>query len=101
MKTSRANGLSRYRRRTASEWQELISRFDGAGQTRKAFCLSQGVSLSTFDLWRRRLRGRTAERSESMFVEVSPVEPNAVSSWDVELELGGGVILRVRNARSC
>ena len=74
MKTSGANGLSRYRRRTASEWQELISRFDGAGQTRKAFCLSQGVSLSTFDLWRRKLRGRTAERSESMFVEVSPVE---------------------------
>ena len=29
---------------------ELISRFEQAGQTRKNFCLSQGVSLSTFDL---------------------------------------------------
>ena len=101
MKTSGANGSSRYRRRTASEWQELISRFERTGQTRKDFCLSQGVSLSTFDLWRRKLRGRTAEHCGSMFVEVSHDEPNAVSSWDVELELGGGVILRVRSARSC
>ena len=101
MKTSGTNGSSRYRRRTASEWEELISCFERTGQTRKDFCLSQGVSLSTFDLWRRKLRARTAEHSESMFVEVSQVEPNAVLSWDVELELGGGVILRVRNARSC
>ena len=101
MKTSGTNGSSRYQRRTASEWQELISRFESTGQTRKDFCLSQGVSLSTFDLWRRKLRGRTAEHSESMFVEVSQVEPNAVSSWDVELDLGGGVILRVRSVRSC
>jgi len=101
MKTSGTNGSGRYRRRTASEWEELISRFERAGQTRKDFCLSQGVSLSTFDVWRRKLRGRTAEHRESMFVEVSRDEPNTVSSWDVELELGGGVILRVRSARSC
>ena len=101
MNTSGANGSSRYRRRTASEWEELISRFERTGQTRKNFCLSQGVSLSTFDLWRRKLRARAVEDNESMFVEVSQVEPNALSSWDVELELGGGVILRVRNARSC
>jgi len=101
VKTSGTNGSSRYRRRTASEWEELISRFERTGLTRKNFCLSQGVSLSTFDLWRRKLRARLDEREEPMFVEVSQVEPNAVSSWDVELELGGGVILRVRRARSC
>lgn len=101
MKTSGASGSSRYRRRTASEWHELISRFEVTGQTRKDFCLSQGVSLSTFDLWRRKLRTRAGEDNELMFVEVPQVEPNAVSSWDVALELGGGVILRVRSARSC
>ena len=101
MKTSAMNGSSRYRRRTASEWEKLISRFEQASQTRKNFCLSQGVSLSTFDLWRRKLRGRTAHQGESMFVEVSEVEPVQSSSWDVELELGGGVVLRVRSSRSC
>ena len=101
MKASGMNGSSRYRRRTASEWEKLISRYEHTGQTRKEFCLSQGVSLSTFDLWRRKLRGRTTEQSESMFVEVSEVEPIGASSWDVELELGGGVALRVRSSRSC
>ena len=46
--TSGMNGSDRYRRRTASEWEELISRFARAGQTRKDFRLSQGVSPTTF-----------------------------------------------------
>ena len=99
MKTSGMNGSSRRRRRTANEWEKLISCFEQGVQTRRDFCLSQGVSLSTFDLWRRKLRGKTAQSDESMFVEVSQAEPTEVTSWDVELELGGGVILRVRSAR--
>ena len=99
MKTSGVNGSSRHRRRTANEWEKLVSRFEQGVQTRRDFCLSQGVSLSTFDLWRRKLRGKTARPDESMFVEVSQAEPTEVTSWDVELELGGGVILRVRSAR--
>ena len=99
MKTSGVNGSSRRRRRTANKWEKLVSRFEQGVQTRRDFCLSQGVSLSTFDLWRRKLRGKTARPDESMFVEVSQAEPTEVTSWDVELELGGGVILRVRSAR--
>ena len=99
MKTSGMSGSSRPGRRTANEWGELISRFEHGVQTRRDFCLSQGVSLSAFDLWRRKLRGKTAQPAESMFVEVSQAEPIGVTSWDVELELGGGVILRVRSAR--
>ena len=93
VKASGMNGSIRYQRRTTSEWEKLIARFEQTGQTRKSFCLSQGVSVSTFDLWRRKLRGSTAQQSgpcESMFVEVSEVEPAQSSSWDVELELGGG-----------
>ena len=104
MKASGMTGSIRYQRRTTSEWEKLIARFEHTGQTRKSFCLSQGVSVSTFDLWRRKLRGSTAQQSgpcESMFVEVSEVEPAQSSSWDVELELGGGVVLRVRSSRSC
>ena len=99
MKTTGMNGSIRYQRRTGSEWEKLIARFEQTGQTRKSFCLSQGVSLSTFNVWRRKLRGETAQQDESMFVEVSQAEPTGASLWDVELELGGGVILRVRNAR--
>ena len=74
--------------RTASEWEKLIGRFERKGQSRKSFCLSQGVSLSTVDLWRRKLRGSTAQQSgscESIFGEVSQVEPVGTASWDVKL----------------
>ena len=101
---ARLNGSARYRRRTANEWQELVSQFERSGQSRKAFCSSQGLSLSTFDLWKRKLRGTPARREEdgeSMFVEVAQVEPTRSLSWDVELELGGGVVLRVRSSQSC
>ena len=101
---ARVNGSVRYRRRTANEWQQLVSQFERSGQSRRAFCSSQGLSLSTFDLWRRKLRGTPARREESgesMFVEVAQVEPTRSLSWDVELELGGGVVLRVRSSQSC
>lgn len=97
-------GSRRRTRRTASEWRELVSQFERGGQSRKAFCSSQGLSLSTFDLWRRKLRGTPAQRehgSESMFVEVAQVEPTRSLSWDVELELGAGVVLRVRSSQRC
>ena len=101
---ARLNGSVRYHRRTANEWQELVSQFERGGQSRKAFCSSQGLSLSTFDLWRRKLRGTPARREESgesMFVEVAQVEPTRSLSWDVELELGGGMVLRVRSSQPC
>ena len=99
---ARLDGSVRRRRRTASEWRGLISQFERGGQSRKEFCSSQGVSLSTFDLWRRKLRDAPAQRehrSESMFVEVAQVEPTRSLSWDVELELGAGVVLRVRSSQ--
>ena len=98
---ARLNGSVRYRRRTVSEWQELVSQFERGGQSRRAFCSSQGLSLSTFDCWRRKLRGAPSQREqsagESVFVEVAQVEPTRSLSWDVELELGAGVVLRVRS----
>ena len=102
---ARLNGLvhsGRRTRRTASEWRELVSQFERGGQSRKEFCSLQGLSLSTFDLWRRKLRGTPSQReprSESMFVEVAQVEPTRSLSWDVELELGAGVVLRVRSSQ--
>ena len=38
MKTSGMNGSVRYQRRTTSEWEKLIARFEHTGQTRKSFC---------------------------------------------------------------
>ena len=100
-------------RRTAAQWQELVERFERTGQTRGRFCAAHGLALSTFDLWRRKLRGTPAaavneEQPEALFEELTnPTQTQAsptsagTGTWEVELDLGAGVVLRVRRAAPC
>ncbi len=89
-------------RRSEHEWHELFSRFEHGGQTREQFCADQGLAVSTFSRWRQRMRalGRADAKlpSEAVFVEVTGSDaPDAVaSSWNVELQLGKGIFLRLR-----
>lgn len=97
-------------RRSADEWHTLMQAFSHSGVTRSQFCTRHGVALSTFDWWRSRLRRESTARSESntlpapasaLFVELAQEDkPAAVISanWDVELDLGNGVFLRLRRA---
>ncbi len=89
-------------RRSEDEWRELFVRFEHGGQTCEQFCADEGLALSTFSRWRQRIRaqGHADARlsSETVFVALSSVDaPDAVASpWDVELQLGAGVFLRLR-----
>ncbi len=81
--------------RGEAEWRRLMTDFEGWVGTQSSFCESRGVSLKTFQNWRRRLGlvTRNGGAGRGGFVEL------AVSSdpgWDVELSLGDGVVLRVR-----
>ena len=90
-------------RKKAGEWQELISQYEQSGLTRKQFCTEHALVLSTFDYWRHKLRGvntAAAVCDESIFVALTS-DPEAASSgtppWDVELQLGEHVFLRLRH----
>lgn len=97
-------------RRSAQEWSRLLERFEGGGQSHREFCEREGLALSTFQWWRRKLGAvhRERERGDTgWFVELPPdgadteeFVPEA-QVWDVELELGGGIVLRLRRACSC
>ena len=108
----RAIGTRHRARRTAAQWRKLIERFDRSGQTRGKFCAANGLALSTFDLWRRKLGETQAAADEvhreSLFVELTNATEPAGSrtaagagAWEVELELGAGVVLRLRRAAPC
>ena len=109
----RRTGVTRSRsRRSAAQWRKLIERFEGSGQTRGKFCSANGLALSTFDLWRRKLGGTQTQvdeaHRESLFVELTNATEAAGSrmaagtgAWEVELELGAGVVLRLRRAARC
>lgn len=78
--------------RSEAEWTNIMVEFERSGMSQRKFCEARGLSLKTFANWRCRL-GRGGRRGS--FVELAPP---AVSGWDVELDLGGGVVLRVRRS---
>ena len=79
-------------RRDAAAWQGLIEQQAASGLSRKAFCEREGIVRSSFESWRRRLASRSAA---SGFVELTaPAEVR--KSWDLEIELPGGVQFRIR-----
>lgn len=91
-------------RRNIKQWRDIIHRFEQSGQTCDAFCAEQSLALSTFSRWRQRLRAGNVPPPEShqsvAFVELSaPGDVMAApssASWDVELQLGADIVLRLR-----
>ena len=88
-------------RRSRTEWSTLIAQYRESALTQKTFCSTHGVALSSFGKALREARegGADVERSAAFIpVQVDSaaehVEPS--STWDVELTLGAGIVLRVR-----
>ena len=95
-------------RRSAEQWQEIQQRFEHSGQTQAAFCAAEGLVLSTFTLWRRKLassREMVTNNDAAMFVALPdndiPSPSSSTTLWDVELQLGADVVLRLRHGESC
>ena len=92
--------LSKQRRirRSESEWRALFARYDQSGQTQEQFCAEQGLVLSSFTRWRQKLREAPRRQptmaQEAVFVELA--SRDAEAHWDVELQLGAEVVLRLR-----
>jgi hypothetical protein len=87
-------------RREPDEWRDIIRRFEQSGQTQEQFCTQHRLGLSTFNRWRQRLRHPQPAPSrggdKALFIELEPTASvTPPLSWDVELELGGGVVLRL------
>ena len=73
---------------------EILTEYEGSGQTQREFCERAGLSLATFGLWRRRI-GKTGQRAcvaKSRMIEVALGVPEDAG---VVLEGGGGWALRL------
>jgi hypothetical protein len=79
-------------RRSADEWRDLVSRFDGSGLSLREFCRKEKVNLTSLQRWQKRLAepGKLAE-----FIDVTPAH-DSESPWAVEIELASGIVLRLR-----
>lgn len=73
-----------------TQWVRRMQAWERSGQTRVAFCGSHGLSLATFDYWRRQLR----EPSRALV----PVIVDRASAVPVEIALPNGLCLRMAAA---
>jgi hypothetical protein len=97
----------RWTRRSEHEWREVFARFERSGQTQEQFCADQDIVLSSLTRWRQKLchlppnqsvaasqEIPTVAAADALFVELS--SERAEQGWDAELQLGAGVVLRLR-----
>jgi hypothetical protein len=88
-------------RRSAEQWQQIIDEQAGSGLSQIAFCERKGIALSTFAHWKRRLSSAVTDsdandsKRSSPWIDLGALAGSA-SGWDIELDLGGGVCLRLR-----
>ncbi len=87
--------MTRRSRRTPAQWQTIIQNHRDSGLSVRQFCEANDFNYSVFSKWRNRLAGHNAP-----LIELKPVaEPLAAplhTTWDIELELGDGAVLRLR-----
>lgn len=101
-----SKGLKRQSRirRNTDQWQAIIQQYKQSGQTQSEFCAAQSLALSTFHRWYQRL-GTSSQpddvaHEEPVFVELAseddPITLPTPIPWDVELQLGEDIVLRLR-----
>ena len=85
----------RHVRRSPGEWQQLIDEQARSGQSQRAFCAARALSAKSFQHWKRQLAA-TAAAPSSPWLDLGQLRESVATGWEVELELGEGVCLRLR-----
>ena len=83
------------RRYTEGQQGAVLDRFRSSGLSVREFCSREGVSASSLQRWRSRGKSVRGPR----FVELTPpavAASVAPEAWAVELELPGGLRVRLR-----
>ena len=92
--------VSRNNRRSREEWERLMAEYEAGDVSQRVFCAQHGLAYSSFGYWRKRLRGALPAEDRPMpaLVELPAWAGLAVEPvpWRIELELGEGIVLRVR-----
>jgi len=96
------NKQARRYHRSREQWQALIARAESSGRSVEAFCRSESISTASFYHWRKRLSGDRSAMSalgkppaaEPAFLDLGSLSGEA--PWELELDLGAGVVLHLR-----
>lgn len=99
------NQHAKFARLSHEQWQQIIDQQIESGLSQKDFCQSHQISLATFSNWKRKLRNslvsklaepESTDDQDWIAFPTGLPEPTSSLAWHMELELPGGVILRMR-----
>ena len=91
--------------RTQRQWKALLNEFNDSGLTRSAFCKKHRIATSSLYRWQQLFAEQSGEATD--FIDVTqplsstpPPAPALArdSDWQVELELGAGIVLKLRTS---
>lgn len=88
------------RRDAAKErfWRQVIARQRASGLSIRAFCECEGLTESSFYLWRRELGRRTApgRAARATFVPLRVLPDPSAAAAAIEIALPSGTVVRLR-----
>lgn len=87
----------KYKHRTASEIQKILSDQKASGQSQKRYCKENQIPISTFTNWVGKQRKRKRPNLPAL-ISVGSVPANTSSS--IEIELPGGELIRLEQGVS-
>ncbi|WP_435106578.1 IS66 family insertion sequence element accessory protein TnpA [Arhodomonas sp. AD133] len=88
----------RHIRRSEAQWREIFAAHEASGLSQAAFCRREGLALSTFAYWKRRLAmddAAPASESGAAVIDLGALDDRP-AGWEVEIALGEGVSLTLR-----
>ena len=90
-------------RRTKQQWRTIFSDQEKSSLSTAQYCKKHSLVLSTFYSWQKKICDLPLTQSTNDFIEVLVAHFDvqntfqaSTSHWDVELDLGNGVCLRIR-----
>ncbi|MCP3955068.1 MAG: hypothetical protein GY697_23035 [Desulfobacterales bacterium] len=101
MQAQAGTGIRRRQRRSREQWREIIQAYEASDQSAQSYCDKQGLTLGVFYKWHRVFKSEM-KKELSPFIELPlnfptmPAPGPAEKGWRVELELGEGIVLRLR-----
>jgi hypothetical protein len=71
--------------------------YEASNLAQRAFCEREGIAYSSFCYWRKQLRTCAAvENKTPTLIELAAPPAGEDQPWRIELDLGQGVVLRMR-----
>ena len=83
-------------RRSRADWEHLMAQYETGGLKQRAFCEQHAIGYSTFCYWRKRLHQPAIENHSEHLFELPMLPVDEHPDWRVELDLGQGVVLRLK-----